>query len=75
MTIDMKYASNGYHCKHRRNKVVRKEDNHMKLMILSHNNKSNKNTETWDDVLKIHTEESDELIVAIKVGDKSSIEE
>ena len=75
MITDMKYALNGYRCKRRRNKVARKEYDYMKLMILSHNDESNKNTETWDDILKIHEEESDELIVAIKAGDKSSIEE
>lgn len=47
----------------------------MKLMILSHNDESNKNTENWEDVLKIHKEESNELIEAIKTGNKSSIEE
>ena len=47
----------------------------MKLMILSHNDESNKNTETWDDVLKLHEEESNELIEAIKTGNKSLIEE
>jgi len=47
----------------------------MKLMILSHNDKVNKNTETWNDVLNKHKEESKELIVAIEEGNKSAIEE